>query len=312
MEKRLRRLPDQLYFFGLLPALSLLPASLGARLIRRQGHYLRRSLRDHAESINRNLASCGFDHPEQIVRAFFEIMAAEDLDAFYFRDWRQSSIDRYFDFAGLSALDEALTRSRGALLLTGHIGALASALVALALKGRPVTHVSRGYPSEQSLPPAFLRYALRKVKWMEEKMGGPLIYAPSRPDPEKAASTSLEILAALRAGKLVSMAIDVIPDMAPERAQARFFGRTALFPTNFLRIAYASDAPVVPFFTVRRTADWTRQLATFEPPIQLTGTLAEDLQRCVSWFEGVIGRFPEQWFSWDALPAFWKDNPPAH
>jgi hypothetical protein len=95
MERRLRRIPDEFNFFGLLPALSVLPRRLGARLIRYQGRYLQSSLGEHAELIRRHLALCGFDNPGQKTQAFFEVLAGEDLDAFYFKRRRPSNIDQY-------------------------------------------------------------------------------------------------------------------------------------------------------------------------------------------------------------------------
>jgi len=304
VEKRLQRLPDRVYFLGLLPALSLLPRKIACRLIRRQGRQIQSFLRKHDQSIQSNLASSGFEAPEAIARAFFEVLASEDLDAYYFKHWNRANIDRYFDFEGLGILEEAIAGGRGAILLTGHVGCVCSALVAMGIKGFPVTHVARGYPWEQSLPPAFLNYALKKVSWMEEKMRNQLIYAPAAADPQRSASASLEVLTSVRANKLVSMAIDVVPDMAPQRETAKFLGRICSFPTNFLRIAYASGAPIIPYYTIRDTSNWVRQRLTVEPPVALKGHLRDDLQVCVSQFERVVRKFPEQWFSWDSLSVF--------
>jgi len=304
VEKRLQRLPDQVYFFGLLPAFSLLPRKIACRLIRRQGRQIQSFLRDHDQSIRSNLASCGFQAPEEMARAFFEVLASEDLDAYYFRRWNRSNIDRYFDFEGLGILEETIAGGRGAILLTGHVGCVCSGLVAMGIKGFSVTHVARGYPWEQSLPPAFLKYALKKVRWMEEKMRNRLIYAPAGPDPQRSASASLEVLTSLRSNKLVSMAIDVVPDMAPQRETATFLGRSCSFPTNFLKIAYESGAPIIPYYTIRDTSNWVRQRLTLEPAVALTGNLKDDLQACVSQFEQVVREFPEQWFSWDSLSVF--------
>ena len=116
MEKRLRTLPDHVYFSGLLPAFSVLPPRIAYSLIRWQGRHIQSFLRGHDQLIRSNLAACGFDAPEAIARAFFEVLASEDLDAYYFKSWSRSNIDRYFDFEGLDILEQAVAGGRGAIL----------------------------------------------------------------------------------------------------------------------------------------------------------------------------------------------------
>ena len=56
MEKRLKRLPEEFYFFGLLPFLSRLPLSSGYRLAAVWGRRLFRSENGIRETICRNVA----------------------------------------------------------------------------------------------------------------------------------------------------------------------------------------------------------------------------------------------------------------
>jgi KDO2-lipid IV(A) lauroyltransferase len=313
MEKRLKVAPDWLYFFGLLPAFALLPSQLGYRLVRTLGNQVAKvqetSRRHMIQNLNSVLPPERTEEVPLIAKRFFQVLTSEDLEGFYFPFWTKSNIDRFFTFEGLEHLQEALNSGRGALLLTGHIGCVCSALTALGLKGFPITHVARDYVNDSSIPSAFRAYGLRKIRWMESKMGRPVIRATSddRLRSLSSASAVLQICRSLSSNQMVSMALDALPERVQETGTVMFLGRLSRFPTNTIHLAHQCRAPIIPYFAIRDRRQWSRQRIAIGPPITLTGDIQTDLQLCADRLDRVILEYPEQWFSWDSLGHFRAD-----
>ena len=163
MEMRFRRLPDRLYFFGLLAALAALPRGAAYSLARKVGQSLERK---HPETRKAILESLGALAPRKtardlhlVVRNCFEHVAFEDLDAYYYPFWSQRNLATYFDVSGLPHLDRALDQGKGAILLTGHLGAVCAGMVALGVLGYPIHHVARDHRSDTSIDAAFRDFA---------------------------------------------------------------------------------------------------------------------------------------------------------
>lgn len=311
MEKRLKRLPEGFYYFTFLPLLSQLPLSVAYRLAGCWGRRLFRSEDATREIICRNVASLQngrqWPSPESIAQSAFENLIYEDLDTYYYRTWCADNMHLFFEFEGLSHLERLVEENRGAILMSAHVGAPCGALVGLALKGFPITHVAREYSENREIPPAFRRFALRKIGMIESKLGRPLVNAIGHRSLHGHRS-SLEIVKCLKHHDLVSMALDVNPDWVSNKIAVRFFGRTAYFSPNLVRLATYAKVPIVPYFTVRDKIRPHRRTVVIQPPLSLLGNLEKNLQEAVSRFEGVLSRYPDQWFSWDSLTHFLRST----
>ena len=310
MEDRVKGVPNRLYFFGLLPGLALLPRRLGYSLAKLCGRLIFETQAVPRNGILQSLAQVDSLLPSQhsahedITRVWFENLVCEDLDAFYYRFWSQENLEKYFVFEGTEHLDSALNEDRGVFLLTGHVGAVCAALVALSLRGYPITHVSRDYLSDCSISPAFRGYALYKIGQIEAKLGKPLINAytgNSAPSHEAV----LQIYQAIRNNQLVSMAVDVNPNWVEDCLTVRFLGRKSRFASNLVRLAQHCRSPIIPFFTVRNRKKSYQHRIIIRPRIEPTHDVQRDLQRCIDELSNTILAHPEQWFSWDSLNHFW-------
>lgn len=310
VEKRLKRLPDGFYYSVLLPLLALLPARAGYAAARRLGSLVARNFPAHRrllmEKLRTHLPAEVLDGTSvaAVADEFYRILVAEDFDAFHYPKWNAQTIHSVFSFEGLDILDSQQHRGEGAVLVSGHVGGVSSALVALGVMGYPLTHVAREYPEEKSLPGPFYRYAMHKVALMEEKLGRPLIYAGAPDNPEGRAAAVLQAGRTLKQGGMVSMAMDVPPFRVTQVSEATFLGSRCRFPLNFVRLASDSGVPLIPFFTWRESQRWWRQVLAVQSPIQPSGDLDADLQACVSRLEEVILAHPENWFSWDSIDHF--------
>ncbi len=312
VEKRLRRLPDQFYFFGLLVALAALPRRTAYRLARNLGQSLERRHPANRHAILNSLRALS---PEAtpgrlslMARSCFEHIACEDLDSYYYPFWSGRNLDGYFDVSGLRHLDHALAQGKGAILLTGHLGAVCAGMVGLGILGYPIHHVARDYRSDKSIEPAFRSFALLKVGWMESKMGRPLIYAHSGDNPNLAAAV-LRIKPALTNNELVSMAVDVNPTWVNDAIPVSFLGRRCRLTSSLVRLAYDCQCPIIPYFNLRHSRSWFRHRLEVLPELELSGDLQQDVQRCADQLQTVIHRDPAQWFSWDSLTQFAAADP---
>ena len=305
----MQRLPDQLYFFGLLPALAALPRGPAYWLARRLGWALAKGHPQTRKILLENFSALPDNQKtalSSLVRDCFEHLACEDLDAYYYPFWSPKNLASYFDVSGREHLDLALDRGKGAILLTGHLGPVCAGMVALGILGYPVHHVARDYREETSIEPAFRDFALVKIRWMESKMGRPLIFA-HRGDTPNSARAVLEIRQALASNQLVSMAMDVVPSWVNDAIAVSFLGGRYRFTSSLVRLAHACQCPVIPYFDFRDSHSWFRHRLEILPPLELSGQLEADVQRCADQLQSAIHKDPAQWFSWDSLTQFAAD-----
>ena len=307
MERRFRRLPDRFYFFGLLAILAALPRRAAYSLARKLGRSLERRHPETREAILENLRTLSLRETARdlrpLVRNCFEHIACEDLDAYYYPFWSPQNLATYFDVSGLRHLDRALDQGKGAILLTGHLGAVCAGMVALGVLGYPIRHVARDYRADASIEPAFRNFALAKIRWMESKMGRPLIYTHSGDTPNLARSV-LKIKQALSNNQLVSMAIDVNPTWVNDAVSVSFLGRRCRLTSSLVRLAYDCQCPIIPYFNLRHSRSWFRHRLEVLPELELSGHLLSDVQCCADQLQTAIQGDLAQWFSWDSLGQY--------
>ncbi len=284
--------------------------------MRRQGRHICRVNTVHRQDASRNISLVLDDErwsalaKTQVVGKTFEIMVAEDLDTFYFPFWTEGNIGKYFSFEGLEHIDRARRLRRGALMFTGHFGAVCSSLVALSLRGYTLNQLSRDSRSEASFPPAFRAYARLKLAWMRRKTGREMLFIKADQgtfSPLSSASAIVEAYRLLSQNEIVSMAVDVPPQMVKSTAKVEFLGRECLFPTGLINLAHQSKAPVIPFFVLRDKDQMWRQKVVVQEPITMSGNVKADLQKCVDRLGDMIREHPEHWYAWDSLSLFWAD-----
>lgn len=310
MERRYKRVPDWLYFFGVLPAAALLPRKWAYRLVRRQGSHFYNCQAIHRASVIQSLQQVfdtftpGSRDLTAIARGTFESLAFDDFEAYYFNSWNPANIDRYFKFEGLEHLERAMSQDRGVLLFTAHLGSPCSAVVAMSLKGYPLYHLVNDSPANTHFPAAFRSYARLKIKWMERRMGRRFILFRLDANSADSASAAMQAYRMLSEKQLVSMAIDVPPVWVGNKARTTFLGRRCLFPTGLVQLANLANVPVLPYFSIRDSAEPMRQTLVIQEPISLQGDLSWDLQSCIERLQQVIRDHPDQWLLWDSFETF--------
>lgn len=181
---------------------------------------------------------------------------------------------------GREHLEAALSRGKGALLLSGHIGNFEVAVQGLSLAGVPLLVIAR--PMQNPLLSA-------RVWASRSRFGAELI------DRDRAAAPMLR---ALRANRVVGVLNDQYT--SPSRGLfAPFFGLRASTAVGVAMLAVRTGAAIVPGYTVRDAAD--HHTFQFLPALDvpMTGDRRRDVELSAAAqnaaLEGMIRRRPEQW-----------------
>lgn len=176
-------------------------------------------------------------------------------------------------------LDEALTDGRGALVLTGHVGAFDIMGQVLRERGYKLTVVTVRTTS---------RFVFDAVSYLRSSRGMNLV--------EASPSGVRKAIQALRRGEVAVLVSD--RDFFHSGRPMRLFGRETTLPVGIVRIARDTGAPIVPIFGQRAPEG---HVLTIEPGFRVpkTNDLESDvdlgLANVVDSIERAINRTPDQW-----------------
>jgi KDO2-lipid IV(A) lauroyltransferase len=198
------------------------------------------------------------------------------------------------EFIGRENLLKVKQEGRGAILVTGHMGAWQIAPLLLATKSDlpPLTMAMAAEPNE-------------KLGEFEERFRKKqrIVYTTSSP------FATIELANVLRRGEMVGMQLD--RHLGGAHIRLPFCGAEAPFPLGPATLARASRAPLVPVFVIAER-DRRRCKFYYEEPIEVAHTrdrardYREATARVVAVYERYARAYPEQWFN---FYDFW--NPPA-
>jgi lauroyl/myristoyl acyltransferase len=178
---------------------------------------------------------------------------------------------------GWEHVDIAYRYGKGVVFATGHIGNWDMAGAAFAARGRPVSALV------ETLEPARWNERVQKTRTAAGVKAIPIENGPR------------EMIAALR--KQEGLAVLVDRPLEEEGVAVTFFGRTTRVPSGAATLALRTGSPVVPAALVRDPRG-RGYLAHIGPPI--VGNTGDDasvvMQGIMSWLEGIIRRYPDQWF----------------
>lgn len=183
---------------------------------------------------------------------------------------------------GREHLDAALTKDKGVLILSAHLGNFFLLGTRLAVDGYPV-HVLVNQPRDGRFAELMDRYRL-KVKQRT-------IHARPRP-------------AALKRLQEVLRANEIAVIIADEYRRGNgipvsLFGRTVTARRGPATLALRTDAAVVPASVIRQPDDTLKLV--IEPELDLDrsgkgkGEVRENTIRLTQWLERTVLRYPDQW-----------------
>jgi KDO2-lipid IV(A) lauroyltransferase len=178
---------------------------------------------------------------------------------------------------GWEHVETAFTYGKGVVFATGHIGNWDMAGAAFAARGRPVSALV------ETLKPARWNERVQRTRTAAGVKAIPIENGP-RP-----------MLAALRQREGLAVLVD--RPLEGDGVPVTFFGRPTRVPSGAATLALRTGSPVVPAALVRNP-NGRGYLAHIGPPIvgQRGDDASEVMQRVMSWLEGIIRRYPDQWF----------------
>jgi Kdo2-lipid IVA lauroyltransferase/acyltransferase len=225
---------------------------------------------------------------ESIVDGIFRSIGRLLLAVAQFPSIHASNINAWIAYEGLEHFAEAKQAGRGVLVATAHLGNWELSAFAHAMMTEPMNVMVR---------PLDNRLIDRLVEDRRTLSGNRLIF-------KRDAARS--VLKALRSNEAVGVLIDQNTS-ENEGVFVNFFGKPACAGTGFVKLAYRSQARVVPGFALW-DQDKKRYVLRFFPAIELTGDERADTQRIHTFLEQTIRQYPDQWM-W--IHRRWKTRPPG-
>jgi lauroyl/myristoyl acyltransferase len=216
----------------------------------------------------------------RITRAAFANYARYLVDIVRMPHLRPRDLLAVVRVEGWEHVDDAFGIGKGIVFATGHIGNWDLAGAYFAARGHPVSAIV------ETLSPA---------RW-NERVQRTRIAAGVKAIPIE--SGVREMLAALR--KHEGLAVLVDRPLAGEGVPVTFFGRTTRVPGGAATLALRTGSPVLPAAMVR-AKDGVGFVAHIGPPIVGNGgekavEVQAVMQSIMSWLEGIIQQYPDQWF----------------
>jgi KDO2-lipid IV(A) lauroyltransferase len=224
----------------------------------------------------------------QIVDGVFRSIARLLVALAHFDSLNSSNISRWIAYEGLENYLEAKRSGRGVLVATAHLGNWELSAFAHALLTEPMHVMVR--PLDNPLIDGL-------VEKRRTRSGNHLI------DKQEAARA---VLKALKNNEAVGILADQ-NTMPSEGVFVRFFGKFACAGSGFVKLAYRSQAAVIPGFAIWDESK-KRYVLHFYPRVELSGDSQADTQRIHSIFEQIIRQYPDQWM-W--IHRRWKTRPPG-
>lgn len=178
-------------------------------------------------------------------------------------------------------LESALGKGKGAIALGAHIGNFVLVGTRIGLEGH-VVHTLFRIPRDRTVEDAIKRYL-------------PRYHQSVIPSLTKRIAVKA-ILEALKRNEVVHILGD---SLKKGTIDAQLFGHRVFSSRGPVSLALRSGAPLVPVYLIRNYHG--RMELVIEPAIEVmpTGNLATDIpqntRRVVSYLEGLIRRYPDQW-----------------
>jgi KDO2-lipid IV(A) lauroyltransferase len=195
---------------------------------------------------------------------------------------------------GNATIDACLAGGRGLVVWTAHAGNWEFASRLLELHGRRVNVARVVEPGNSA------------ESWLRDLMTNDRLRVVDLVDP----TSTVQLLAALRAGEIVAMQGDRV--YRGKGIVMPFFGRPTLFPAGPFVLARVAGVPVVSGLVVR--TGWLRYKMLVGPPLTIATEQPQDvvvnaaLRECVAFLERHLERWPSQWMNFF---DFWPLSGPS-
>jgi KDO2-lipid IV(A) lauroyltransferase len=217
----------------------------------------------------------------------FKNFAKYLVDFFRFEKIDADYIRRYVRVKNIGYFDQALSKGKGAIVLTAHLGNWELGGAVFSVSAYPLWAVALPHKDER-VNDFFDRQ--RQSKNLHVIPLGQAVRA---------------CLRALKENKVIALVGD--RDFTKNGVTIDFFGRPTIFPEGPAAFSLQAGAPIIPGFMLRNPDD-TFTLV-FEKPVEFTASGDKDkdivnlITRYKAIYEDYIRKYPDQWFT---FRRFWK------
>lgn len=213
-----------------------------------------------------------------LVRSVLRNTAYNYFDLVKLPRLKRRDLERQFSVKGKENLDSALTKGKGVVLVTAHMGGYDMAIQWLTLQSIKTTVLV-----EPINPPQLLSHVTK----LRQSHG--ITFLSPQPD------TLGKLFKCLHRGEALLFASD--RDIDLNGVPIKFFGEETTMPTIAVRFAMKTGAALVPVFPRRASTGYE---INFEPAVELAANgdpqaLTENVEKVVRIMEKYIGRDPGQW-----------------
>lgn len=262
----------------------------------------RRALEAELERIS---GRSGADRTFIIKKTFINKVRTE-FESLFYPDLNKGNIGRLVECEGLSNLDTALKKGKGAMLLFGHFGANQMVMPAIGYRGYSMCQMSAP-PTvwEDKMPDRkFSRISRRglEIRWKNE-LSLPVKHI-------NVFGSVKEAFMCLKRNEVLGIAMD--GGGGKKHVTTDFCGRKALFATGAIEIAMKTDCAVLPAFVIRRPNGTNLLIIEPEMPIRPDGKSQAAIEENISFFakrlEEYVYKYPCHYIDFLALRSFTERN----
>lgn len=227
-----------------------------------------------------------------ITQDCFDFMAKSGVEVFFFMN-RPQLVKEQVILENKHILDEALSRGKGVILVSGHFGNFPLAMLRLVLEGYTVGGIMRSMRDQ-------------RVEKMFSKIRNDLEIKAIYTQPRKVCVDTT--IKALKNNEIVCIQLD--QNFGTGGVFVDFFGQKAATATGPVVFALRTKAALLPSFIVREKDNRHRiifeQGFNLKQEDDLDKTVSVNIQRLTEIIESYIRRYPAHW-GW--IHRRWKTRP---
>jgi KDO2-lipid IV(A) lauroyltransferase len=200
----------------------------------------------------------------------------------------KDSVHKWIRYEGFENFEIALSRGKGALFATAHLGNWELSAFSHALMSRPMDIVVRPLDNPKIDALVARRRALSGNRVITKR------------------DFARPIMRTLRANEAVGILIDQNATL-DSGVFVDFFGIPACVATGFAKLASHTGAAVIPGFALWSEQE-ARYILRFYPIVEMTGDEVSDTRAIQQRLQDAIDEYPDQWL-W--IHRRWKTRPPG-
>ncbi|MFH1062574.1 MAG: lysophospholipid acyltransferase family protein [Candidatus Omnitrophota bacterium] len=221
----------------------------------------------------------------RIAKESFNTMGHIVLDTVRYKDFSKQQLESSIEIQGIENLEQALTKGKGVIGASAHLGSFTLMGGRLTAMGHKSTFVARHARNKrvEKIMMDFCRQAGQKVIFNR-----PIVTCMRR---------CMQVLA--RNNVLI---IEMDQNFGTEGLEVNFFGKTAMVASGPIKLALSTQAAIVPMFIIRKPNN--NHIIIIEPQVKfdISGNIATDvkvnLQKTIDIIERYIRQYPGQWVNW--------------